>query len=798
MSRASHVRLSASRPRQHGLRRLTHELLEDRTLLAADATTAAIPGQTTGLFFNESGASDGYVLFAPNTSNTTYLIDKDGNVVHTWASNYPPGLLGYLLPDGSLIRDGSPHGQGGNGSIEAAGAGGLIERFDWNGAKTWEYSYDSPTHLAHHDFEVMPNGNLLLIAWELKSEAAATQAGRDPSLPGAGYLYPDHIVEVQPDLVNGGGTIVWEWHIWDHLVQQFDASKANWQGSSGVSDHPELIDLNYVSTFDEGGGQPEDWTHSNGIDYNADLDQIVLSVREFSEFWIIDHSTTTAEAASHSGGNSGRGGDLLYRWGNPQAYDRGTPADRILYYQHDAHWIPAGSPGAGDITVFNNGVGRPGADLSQVVEVTPPVDGSGYLLAPGEAFGPETPTWTYTAPAANFSSIISSANRLPNGNTLVDYGVMGNFTEVTPDGQEVWKYVNPYTGFGTLGPTQAIPGVGLDPPLLDSLLVNFTFQAIPYPADYIAQLQSTVSGRYVFYNHSSFDGNNAAANAGDDAAIAPDKTPYLPQGDLATFANVTSYSRGINGIMVDLSGESPHTSITADDFVFRVGNNNAPGGWSAAPAPTSVLVRTNAGLSGADRVEITWADNAIQNQWLEVEVLANTRTGLTSSDLFYWGNKIGDTGAGTPAGVFLTSAADATSVSGGNVGVAPLGSLRDFDRNGAVDPADRVIALAAFGTITRLQLGVINVVATAPRNGDLGLASALTAGSGTPGGCTNPPLPGELPRPQQLASNRIPPSQHQQPIESGWTAKARASRDRALATFQFDDLDDEAVGIGRK
>ena len=270
-------------------------------------------------------------------------------------------------------------------------------------------------------------------------------------------------MEVQPDLVNGGGTIVWEWHIWDHLVQQFDATKANWHGPTGVADHPELIDLNYVSTFDEGGGQPEDWTHSNGIDYNADLDQIVLSVREFSEFWIIDHSTTTAEAASHSGGNSGHGGDLLYRWGNPQTYDRGTAADRQLYYQHDAHWIAAGLPGAGDITVFNNGTGRPGDDFSQAVEITPPVDENGnYPLAAGQAYGPAAATWTYSAPAANFSPIISSAQRLPNGNTLIDYGVMGNFTEVTPDGQEVWKYVNPYTGFGTLGPTQAIPSLGLD------------------------------------------------------------------------------------------------------------------------------------------------------------------------------------------------------------------------------------------------------------------------------------------------------------------------------------------------
>jgi len=467
-----------ARRRARSLRapRLCGEQLETRCLLA----------QTTGVFVHDAQAESGYVLFSPNTSTNTYLIDKNGAVVNQWHSSYQPGLLAYLLPDGSLLRDSSPHGQGGNGSINAAGAGGLLEKFDWNGNKVWQFAYDSSTHLAHHDFEVMPNGNILLIAWELKTEAQATAAGRDPNLPGAGYLYPDSIVEVHPDYVNGGGTIVWEWHVWDHLVQQFDATKTNYYGPTGVQDHPELINLNYVSSTSDGGGQAEDWTHCNGIDYNATLDQIVLSSREFSEYWIIDHSTTTAQAAGHSGGNSGHGGDLLYRYGNPQAYNRGTAADRVFYYQHDPQWIPAGLPGAGDITVFNNGVGRPGQDFSQVVEITPPVDSSGhYVLAAGAAYGPANATWAYTAPVSDFSAIISGAQRLPNGNTLIDYGVKGTFSEITPTGQEVWRYVSPYANNGTLGPTTPIPNLGLSPPLLDSLYANFAFQAIEYPLDYI-------------------------------------------------------------------------------------------------------------------------------------------------------------------------------------------------------------------------------------------------------------------------------------------------------------------------
>ena len=138
-------------------------------------------------------------------------------------------------------------------------------------------------------------------------------------------------------------------------------------------------------------------------------------------------------------------------------------------------------------------------------------------------------------------------------------------------------------------------------------------------------LSAVVAGRYLFYNQSTYDGGSAAINASDDGAIATDKTAYLPTGALATFANVSSYSRGINGIMIDLAGAGSHGSISANDFTFKVGNNNSPGAWTLAPVPATVSVRAGAGLSGSDRVEITWANNAIRNQWLEVQVLPNAR-----------------------------------------------------------------------------------------------------------------------------------------------------------------------------
>jgi hypothetical protein len=221
--------------------------------------------------------------------------------------------------------------------------------------------------------------------------------------------------------------------VWDHLVQDYDASQDNY---GVVADHPELIDINYRGTGAKTGSA--DWNHMNAVDYNAEFDQIMLSVRSFSEIWIIDHSTTTAEAASHSGGSSGMGGDLLYRWGNPQAYDSGSADDQQLFVQHDAQWIPDDYPGAGNILVFNNGTGRSDGNYSTIDEIVPPVDGDGNY----SGYGPTAPEWTYTAvtPTDFYATNISGTQRLSNGNTLICDGPSGYFFEVTEAGEIVWEY----------------------------------------------------------------------------------------------------------------------------------------------------------------------------------------------------------------------------------------------------------------------------------------------------------------------------------------------------------------------
>ncbi|MGC6488044.1 MAG: hypothetical protein ACON4Z_10390, partial [Planctomycetota bacterium] len=184
-------------------------------------------------------------------------------------------------------------------------------------------------------------------------------------------------------------------------------------------------------------------------------DWIIISARSQNEVWLIDHSTTTAEAAGHTGGNRGRGGDLLWRWGNPEAYGRGTPADRKLFGQHDPRFIPDGFPGAGNITIFNNMVQvlteptptHPLGGESAVIELELPVDGTGmpFIDTVSNQFGPDAPVWTYSDPLTFYSPFVSGAHRLRNGNTLICQGMFRRLFEVSPAGDVVWEYTDPST-----------------------------------------------------------------------------------------------------------------------------------------------------------------------------------------------------------------------------------------------------------------------------------------------------------------------------------------------------------------
>lgn len=374
---------------------------------------------------------EGFTLFAPFDSTETHLLDVDYNIVHTWSDHSLPGKAAYLLPNGNLLRT---YRVGGLPGSLLDGDGGGIHELRWDGSEVWDFQYASNDYLMHHDVEMLPNGNLLLLAWENKTEACAIVAGHDPTQLSSALFWSEKVFELDPTT----GTVVWEWHLWDHLVQDFDPLQANY---GVVSDNPQLVNLNFPAAPSANG----DWAHVNTVKYNAELDQIVLSSRNLSEIWIIDHSTSTAEAATHSGGLYGRGGDLLYRWGNPQAYDRGTPADQHLFGQHDIQWIPEGYPGEGNFLVFNNGLGRTGTPWSSVEEFTPPVDINGnYSLVPNTAYGPTGEVWSYSATAATFyADHISGAERMANGNTLICDGPAGRLFEVDPVGTIVWDWTSP-------------------------------------------------------------------------------------------------------------------------------------------------------------------------------------------------------------------------------------------------------------------------------------------------------------------------------------------------------------------
>ncbi len=386
-----------------------------------------------GLTVNEPGAFGGYTLVTALYKGISFLIDAGGQLIRRWDHTI---IHTRLLENGNLL---------------GTSREGVIYEIDPAGNLLWEYQHPKRQH---HDFLKLPNGNVLLIVRELKTQAEAVAAGANPAFASPDGLYNERIIEIRP-IYPDHAEVVWEWSLWDHLVQDYDPSKVNF---GIVAEHPELVDINYNlrQMARTGRTSPTDWTHANGLDYNPALDQILFSPRNMSEIWIIDHSTTTEEAAGHTGGNGGRGGDLLYRWGNPQAYRAGAFADQQLFWQHNPYWIPEGLPGAGNILIFNNGDGYEGRylDHSSVVEITPPVSGYGYARneAGGIRYGPSLPAWTYTAehPPDFLSRRFSNAQRLPNGNTMIVSGQDGVIFEVTPDGAMVWRYVNPVVGWGAI------------------------------------------------------------------------------------------------------------------------------------------------------------------------------------------------------------------------------------------------------------------------------------------------------------------------------------------------------------
>ncbi|MBK7790059.1 MAG: aryl-sulfate sulfotransferase [Saprospiraceae bacterium] len=386
---------------------------------------------TALIFLDQENYSPGYNLVYTFGQNDVFLINECGEYVHKWEGTPGkiPGTAAYLSHTRHLLRCSSKGNSAGD-VIWAGGAGEFIEWVNWEGEIVYQFQLNNAKRRLHHDIAELPNGNVLAIIWENYSPQEAIQEGRNPNLITEGAIWPDALIEINPQL----DSIVWEWKAWDHLIQDFDPAKDNF---GDVAMNPGKININHFSA----SGQA-DWMHSNGLAYHEGLDLIALSVAHFNEIWFIDHSTSKVEASTSFGGKFDRGGDLVYRWGNPRAYKSGTVQDQQLFFQHDVQWL-----GDGKISCFNN---RANPQYSTVVTFQPVLDSINWqFLRNGTGqFLPQNVDTSFTHPIQKNklqSSGLSSAQFLSNGNLLVFSGNQGYAFEFKPgENKTVWEYILPF------------------------------------------------------------------------------------------------------------------------------------------------------------------------------------------------------------------------------------------------------------------------------------------------------------------------------------------------------------------
>ncbi len=409
--------------------------------------------ETLGLLQNETSAFDGYTLFTPEKDTSVYLINNCGNVINTWTFSDNPALTCYLLENGNLLRAGKQN----------------LEIRDWDDNLVWQFNLSTINLKQHHDIEPLPNGNILCLIKEVVSEAEQINLGKNPDLVD-GDFRSEKIIEFQPvgiDQIN----IVWEWRFLDHIIQDFDSNAANY---GDVAAHPELLDFNY----EDYNMIHSDWIHMNSVAYNADLDHIIMSAKSLGEIYIIDHSTTTAEASGQTGGNSGNGGDFLWRWGNPEVYRQGLPSDRKLYEQHDAKWVTNGYLNEGKISIFNND--QDGTQThSSIHLITPELDTNNNYQLVNNTYLPSDYFWSWSGNILGETVLElkkSGVQSLPNGNMIFCETSKGRLTELDLDNNVAWMYRNPagseiYNQYAT-----------------DSEIVgdNSMFRGEKYPKDYTA------------------------------------------------------------------------------------------------------------------------------------------------------------------------------------------------------------------------------------------------------------------------------------------------------------------------
>jgi hypothetical protein len=462
-------------------------------------------------YWDPNNAYNGYTLFG--VRGTTYLIDMEGRVVHTW----PVGTNPHLLSNGNVL-DASKD--------DPSGFGGFVE-VDWTGNTVWQYTETHTTYHPHHDFTRIFNPKLkayttLYIANKDFTQTQCIAAGANPANVPSSGAQMDAIVEVDMN-----GNIVWEWCFFDHVIQDFSSTKPNYVGTGKtIANYPGKLNINLP-------GHPlkNDWLHCNSLDYNQSLDQIVINSVQ-GEFYVIDHGNTFVpnNPSVSIALAAGSVGDFLYRFGDPARYAQGTPpailedwtqstaGTKQLGGAHDIQWIANGLEGAGNFLIFNNAqyLSEHTAQ-SYVVEINPFLDANGintgnYVNPPNANYYTFIPpevtdkaprkisrqvVWDYFSQSnlTLFSHIGCSAQRLANSNTLICADTEGYITEVTPEGKTVWEYIVPVTNTGV------VLTIGDNLPMVNSI-----FRAYRYPADYpaffgrILTPGNTIAGRTIIEN----------------------------------------------------------------------------------------------------------------------------------------------------------------------------------------------------------------------------------------------------------------------------------------------------------
>ena len=355
--------------------------------------------------FDREKAFSGYMLYTgtprraaaePNeASGEIYLMDMQGNIVHTWKTVYPPWYA-RLTPEGHLVvtmRCSRPAPKRpGYDDYHMGGATGMLMELDWNSDILFQH-FDP---CMHHDFRKLPNGNYIYVGWEEVPPdlAKRVRGGQKGTEHKDGSMYGDFFREI-----DASGNTVWEWHGIEHFDPDIDIIGAI---------HPR-----------------EEWTHINDVDLMPD-GNILSSSRHTDGAFIIDR----------------RSGDIIWRWGNVAYLDEetGQVEHRDIRKPdnmggpHDAHLITEGLPGAGNILIYDNAMYT---FYSRTLELNTE---SGEIVWQSE---PEFGIEGYVAGRVHFSPFISGSDRMPNGNTVVTSGGNGVVFELTSKNELVWHWVRP-------------------------------------------------------------------------------------------------------------------------------------------------------------------------------------------------------------------------------------------------------------------------------------------------------------------------------------------------------------------